>query len=910
MSKISELDPPPEPITGVEKIPVVQGSGTYGMPLGEFLNDTIAEVTAAAEAAAISVIASRPIVEPIAAEAMLLRDLGSGIPSMLSTGRDVVATTDADLNQFGFFFVNRFATLASEQTCYFRIIVPSSDKYWASGDHVAASVLIQTSDFAGLEFDSAARMQVYGQNRSNPSFLVPIGNFAATSNEVLRSDLRRYRFAGVIPAGFTDIDIIYLRVTAKAGRSAPIFVGGAMAALSENFPGDINWRNGPRLIAQAEKLQETTLVKTMLPNGNLPNGTTANVTLNAGSPTVAMITDTELNGFGCTHAVSLSNTAVLQNAYAQLFVDRAFWKSGDWVTYSMFVRSANFAGLDTSRLRALCIPQTGGGTQQIVAIPATSFEAIRSDLRRYYHTFQIPAGITNLRDIWFEIAGLAGRAQPIFATGFTAALSTSRPGGVDWSDWDPFSESALLARVGRLDAGGSQTEPGLLLASTYHCLRGRPLELRRDGLSEFREALQWDVSAVQLPVSGRAVSEPADPVLRLDGDRFSGAGFFMAKPRLQDVSPIRQRAVNFVSAQATGAGSPNVLVIGDSLFHQGTVTQMRALLEGMGLTPNFIGTRNDLGTGGGVGGTPAEARSSWDTANFTHARVAVNTNGTAQITPIRTGGGSGVTFTVTRAGGVITGITASGGSGYDNVPALPLVISGGAGIAAYATVAISGGVPGAVTIVNGGSGYTSDPTITMPITVAEYLALGQPTTETGARWFYNPFLRPSTGGDAAGIINNGYVFDPAFWQSRFSLATPDIVLIALGTNDMNKWGATVGLAQLQTNHALIYNQVRAAWPSARVGIVLDSQRSLAGHQLMLPAIRWLLSTYNGREAENIFVLPAFQAIDTKFAHPVSVSATDAVTGVQTANSTDDVHPNAIGRAQKAEMMAQFVMCRR
>jgi len=51
MGKISELDPPPGPITGAEKIPVVQGAGTWGLPLGEFLDDTVAAATAAAVAA-------------------------------------------------------------------------------------------------------------------------------------------------------------------------------------------------------------------------------------------------------------------------------------------------------------------------------------------------------------------------------------------------------------------------------------------------------------------------------------------------------------------------------------------------------------------------------------------------------------------------------------------------------------------------------------------------------------------------------------------------------------------------------------------------------------------------------------------------------------------------------------------
>jgi hypothetical protein len=94
---------------------------------------------------------------------------------------------------------------------------------------------------------------------------------------------------------------------------------------------------------------------------------------------------------------------------------------------------------------------------------------------------------------------------------------------------------------------------------------------------------------------------------------------------------------------------------------------------------------------------------------------------------------------------------------------------------------------------------------------AAYLAMPKSTAKEK-----NPFLRVATGGDSADIVRNGYVFDPAFYQSRFGLATPDIVINALGTNDVRDRTAETVAGIVYDNDLLMYNQMRAAWPNARI----------------------------------------------------------------------------------------------
>jgi hypothetical protein len=73
---------------------------------------------------------------------------------------------------------------------------------------------------------------------------------------------------------------------------------------------------------------------------------------------------------------------------------------------------------------------------------------------------------------------------------------------------------------------------------------------------------------------------------------------------------------------------------------------------------------------------------------------------------------STATATATRTSGAVSSVSVvSGGSGYTSVPAVSF--SGGGGTGAAATAVVTGGVVTAVNVTAGGSGYTSDPTVTI-----------------------------------------------------------------------------------------------------------------------------------------------------------------------------------------------------
>lgn len=645
--------------------------------------------------------------------------------------------------------------------------------------------------------------------------------------------------------------------------------------------------------------------------GNLPNGAPAfQGAWFISTPTVVSATRDELLDAGCTHVASVgaSGTAFLIVTHDRPVIP------GDWIIGSVILEKDNAASWpsDTSDIFYLGNPPVSGNQQSIApSLGHLLFhEAIGTNMRRYVVAGQLgtasPFGGTAVTEpvlqSFFVVSNVT--SATLKAGAFAMATSRRQMFDIDWRLFDPMNAGDLAARVDQLDGGvGVQNSPDLLAASSYFMVEGRPLDLFKARLTSFAEGSAFDVAAVGKNGTLPGVLWDDGRRLRLEAERLDGTGAMMAMKSRADVVQVFNRPVTFNTSAPSKSGTKRVLAIGDSLTYRGWVDALKAKMTEGGLTPQMIGTFPD------IAGNLCEGRSSWHSQSYTYQQRAVNVDGSGQTLPVRTGAGSGVSFSVTRSGGVITGITASGGSGYDNVSALPLVIpDAGGGSGAFATVAISGGVPGTVTIVSGGSGYTSDPTVTMPPTVAEYLAMSTSPSDFGERWRYNPFIRPATGGDPSERVFNGYIFDLDFYLTRFSLADPDFVLIALGVNDILSAEPT---ANIMTALTVIYDQVRAALPGVPVAFCLPSLGVTAatGWTGVVNLLKSQIDQFGDREGEDLYLLPFCQAADPKLLFSLSVSATNAQ-GVQTATPTESIHPvnQGVAHSQWAEMAFAWVMC--
>lgn len=188
---------------------------------------------------------------------------------------------------------------------------------------------------------------------------------------------------------------------------------------------------------------------------------------------------------------------------------------------------------------------------------------------------------------------------------------------------------------------------------------------------------------------------------------------------------------------------------------------------------------------------------------------------------------------------------------------------------------------------------------------AAYLAM--PTSE---KRNYNPFIRVATGSDDPSIVRNGYVVDFAFYQSRFSLPTPDIVVYGLGTNDIRDRGASLLYQTVLDNDRLILGQMRAAWPNVKIIRFLPGTARTASRDALwsryLDVMRAMMDAQAG--LSGVTICPAWAFVTPDAGYALAAASPDPTTGVINSTVSDDIHPTAHARAQLFRAVSAYVAC--
>jgi hypothetical protein len=174
---------------------------------------------------------------------------------------------------------------------------------------------------------------------------------------------------------------------------------------------------------------------------------------------------------------------------------------------------------------------------------------------------------------------------------------------------------------------------------------------------------------------------------------------------------------------------------------------------------------------------------------------------------------------------------------------------------------------------------------------------------------YNPFLRASEVGDDPSLVRNGYVFDPAFYQSRFGLDTPDIVVSSLGTNDALNIPSEDVYASMSDSDRIMHSQILATWPSVKIlrtipGTAIDTSRNAlwsSSYTEIIGALKQSAVDLGSR----VFVAPlwAMTNPDGGYGFPAGTPGDD---GFVEGNWSDDIHPIGSTRYGYYQAMAPFV----
>lgn len=195
--------------------------------------------------------------------------------------------------------------------------------------------------------------------------------------------------------------------------------------------------------------------------------------------------------------------------------------------------------------------------------------------------------------------------------------------------------------------------------------------------------------------------------------------------------------------------------------------------------------------------------------------------------------------------------------------------------------------------------------VVQPGEEAAYQSMSKPD-----KWPRNPFLRAAVESDSADIVRNGYVFDPAFYQARFALPTPDVVINALGTNDVRDRAAGSIYDVVLANDTLMHNQIRSAWPNAKIirtfpGTAYESFRNEQWLRKYLPMLRAIQQSAADRGDSKLVIAPLWAMTDPEggYAYPAGQTGLD---GFRDINWSDAIHPIGAARINLYKAFAPYV----
>lgn len=174
----------------------------------------------------------------------------------------------------------------------------------------------------------------------------------------------------------------------------------------------------------------------------------------------------------------------------------------------------------------------------------------------------------------------------------------------------------------------------------------------------------------------------------------------------------------------------------------------------------------------------------------------------------------------------------------------------------------------------------------------------------------NPFIRAATDADDPAIVRNGHVFDFRFYLDRFGFATPGVVTIALGINDIWMDGLVTGVEGASAAIALIVGQIKAAAPDCRIGLAIPmiGNHPTYNHYWELGLVPLLLDHLARYAADaKVDIINTHAGMADRLIFPTKPRETDAVTGQSIDWPTDRTHAVAtpIGAALYAAQIVAF-----
>lgn len=183
---------------------------------------------------------------------------------------------------------------------------------------------------------------------------------------------------------------------------------------------------------------------------------------------------------------------------------------------------------------------------------------------------------------------------------------------------------------------------------------------------------------------------------------------------------------------------------------------------------------------------------------------------------------------------------------------------------------------------------------------AAYLAMSKAEKQN-----YNPFIRAATGSDDAAKVKNGYIFDYAFYLTRFSIATPASVFIDLLTNDVLELATDANVVTAVTSGLnIVVGSILASRPTTKVFLwvppISRSSRTDALWSKYVAGIEVIMAY--ARSTAGCYFLPTHALGSQEIGFALDTGSTNAI-GVKTAALSDEIHFSAYNISKVAQNLA-------
>jgi lysophospholipase L1-like esterase len=176
---------------------------------------------------------------------------------------------------------------------------------------------------------------------------------------------------------------------------------------------------------------------------------------------------------------------------------------------------------------------------------------------------------------------------------------------------------------------------------------------------------------------------------------------------------------------------------------------------------------------------------------------------------------------------------------------------------------------------------------------------------------YNKVVRETSYSDAEDKSQTFYIFDIANYLSAHSVDTPDIITIALSTNDINRRDDYLETCLFSMD--VMISRIREQLPNVKIGIIPSPAWGYGNNTFTTKTAGWIeecMTAVNAKNDNNVFIVPIWCHMNRTWGFPTTDTDLSTINNSKSATISDTIHPGTAGQEQYGKAMAMFIanMC--